>query len=108
MWVIGFERRYTDKSRIADHVWAEDHKMSWDEAKILHREPNQFKRKFKEASFMSMSKNHISQPSLDIKPLWFPLIREELNNRIPAVVKPNPPQIPQNRRITRSMSQKAA
>ena len=53
-----------------------------------------------------MSKNHISQPSLDIKQLWFPLIREELNNRIPAVVKPNPPQIPQNRRITRSMSQK--
>ena len=97
---------YTDKSRIADHVWAEDHKMSWDEAKILNREPNQFKRKYKEASYMSMSKNHISQPSLDIKPLWLPLIREELNNTIPAVLKTNQLQISQNRRITRSMSQK--
>ena len=29
----------TDKSRIANHAWAEDHKMSLDEAKILPVKP---------------------------------------------------------------------
>ena len=63
---------------------------------------------------MSISKNHISQPYVDIKPLYVPLIREELNKRIPVVelceikwrIVETPPQFPQNIRITRSMSHK--
>ena len=46
--------------------------------------PNRFI-KFKEPPYMSLSPNHMSQPSLDIKPLWLPLIREELKKN------PNPP-----------------
>ena len=27
----------TKDSRIADHVWSEDHRMNWEEAKIIHK-----------------------------------------------------------------------
>ena len=52
---------------------------------------------------MPISPNPISQPNLDIKSLWLPLIREELKKN-PAMLKPT--QNPQNQWTTRSMSQK--
>ena len=48
----------TKDSRIADHVWCEEPRMNWEEAKIIHKgEKNYYKRKLIEASFMSLIKN---------------------------------------------------
>ena len=57
---------YTDESRITDHAWAEDHMMSW------------VRQKFYIPSYMPLYPKHINQPSLDVKPLWRTLIREEV------------------------------
>jgi hypothetical protein len=35
-------------------------------------------RKYKEAAHMACITNPISQPSLEISPIWIPLIREEV------------------------------
>ena len=83
----------TEESRIADHAWSEDHRMNWEKAKIIHHgEKNYFKRKLIEASFMSLAKNPISKPSVEIKPLWLPLIREELEIPKADTNNPQPPK----------------
>ena len=67
-----------DKSKIANHCWSENHNMIWEDARIIHREPHYFKRKLIEASFMKITDQPISQPSVDIRPLWLPIIKNEL------------------------------
>ena len=60
---------------------------------------------------MSLLENPLSQPSLEIKPLWRPLIRDELKltkpdaNKQPTP-KPVKPVTPQLSISTRSMSRK--
>jgi hypothetical protein len=45
----------------------------WDEARVLEVESNSRYRKYKESAHMACSVNPISQPSLDISPIWIPL-----------------------------------
>lgn len=67
-----------DKSKIAEHIWSENHKFNWEEAKIIHRESNLYKRKIIEASYIKLTDNPISQSSIEVRPLWLPLLKKEL------------------------------
>jgi hypothetical protein len=46
---------------------------------FLEVESNSKYRKYKESAHMACSTNPISQPSLDISPIWIPLFNEEVN-----------------------------
>jgi hypothetical protein len=50
----------------------------WDEARVLDVESNTRYRKYKKSTHMACSVNSISQPSLDISPIWIPLISDEV------------------------------
>jgi hypothetical protein len=50
-----------------------------DEAKVLESESNRRYRKYKESAHMAGSTNPISEPTLDICPIWIHLINEEFN-----------------------------
>jgi hypothetical protein len=47
-------------------------------ASILQIEPNTTYRKHKESAHMSLIVHLISQPSLDISPIWIPVITAEV------------------------------
>jgi hypothetical protein len=64
------------KSELAQHVY-EGHEICWKEAKVLQIEPNTTYRKYKESAYMSLIDHLISQPSLDISPIWTPIITAE-------------------------------
>jgi hypothetical protein len=67
-----------EKSKLAQHAYEEDHRIYWSEAKVLQIEPNTTYRKYKESAHMSLLDHPISQPSLDISPIWTPIITAEL------------------------------
>jgi hypothetical protein len=69
-----------EKSKLARHAYEEGHRVGWDEARILEIESNSRYRKYKESAHMACLTNPISQPSLDISPIWIPLICDEVNN----------------------------
>lgn len=60
----------TNSSTLAEHVWTEQHKILWEDVKIVARETRAVKRKIKEASFMAISDNCISQASKEIPSIW--------------------------------------
>lgn len=72
----------TDRSKIAEHVWEHYHQIDWDEAKILAKEENTTRRKLKEATYIALANQPISQASLEIKPIWMPILRQE-QRRLP-------------------------
>jgi hypothetical protein len=55
------------------------YKVVWDEAKILDIESHDKYRKYEEAAHMASSIEPISQPSLDISPIWISIISNEVN-----------------------------
>jgi hypothetical protein len=61
------------------HAYEEGHKVGWDEARILDIESHSKYRTYKEAAHMACSIDPISQPSLDISPIWIPIISSEVN-----------------------------
>jgi hypothetical protein len=65
--------------KLAKHAYEEGHKVGWDEARILDIESYSTYRKNKEAAHMGCSIDPISQPSLDISPIWIPIISNEVN-----------------------------
>jgi hypothetical protein len=52
----------------------------WDEARILAIESNGRYRKYNDSAHIACSTKPISQPSLDISPIWIPLINNEVFN----------------------------
>jgi hypothetical protein len=62
-----------EKSKLAQHAYEEGHKKYWSEAKVLQIEPNATYRKYKESAHVS-ARPPASKPSLDISPIWTPLI----------------------------------
>jgi predicted GIY-YIG superfamily endonuclease len=67
-----------EKSQVAQYAYEEGHKICWNEAKVLHIEPNTTYRKYKESFHMSLLDHPISQPSLGISPIWAPVITAEV------------------------------
>jgi hypothetical protein len=67
-----------EKSKLAQHSHEEGHRIKWDEAKAIQKEPNTTYRKYKESAHMAYVENTIIQPSLELSPFWLPIIREEI------------------------------
>jgi hypothetical protein len=67
-----------EKSKLAQHAYEEGHKIYWNEVKGLQIEPNTTYRKYKESVHISPVYYPISQPSLDISPIWTPTIAAEV------------------------------
>jgi hypothetical protein len=54
--------------------------VDWDDSRILKIESNSRYRKYKELAHMARLTNPISQPSIDISPIWIPLSSNEVSN----------------------------
>jgi hypothetical protein len=67
-----------EKSKLVQHAYEEDHKVMWDQARVLEVESYSRFKKYKESAHMACSTKPISQPSLDISPIWIPLISDEV------------------------------
>jgi hypothetical protein len=67
-----------EESKLAQHAYEEGHRVGWDDARVLEIESNSRYRKYKESAHMVYVSNPISQPSLDISPIWIPLITVRL------------------------------
>jgi hypothetical protein len=67
-----------EKSKLAPHAYEEGHKICWKETKVLQIEPNTTYKKYKESAHMSLVDHPISQHSLDISPIWTPIIAAEV------------------------------
>jgi hypothetical protein len=63
---------FLEKSKLAQHAYEEGHRICWKGAKVLQIESNTTYRKYKEAAHMSLLDHPISQPNLDISPIWIP------------------------------------
>jgi hypothetical protein len=61
-------------SKLALPAYEEGNVVGWDEARILEIGSNSRYRKYKESAHMACLTNPISQPSLDISPIWILLI----------------------------------
>jgi hypothetical protein len=70
-------QRLLQKSKLVEHVQEEGHEIYWKEAKVLQIEPKTTYRKHKESANMSLVDQLIGQPSLDISPIWTPVIAAE-------------------------------
>jgi hypothetical protein len=73
-----------ENSKLTQHVYEEGHKICWNEAKVLQIEPNATYRKYKEIAHMSLIAYLISQPSLEISPIWTLAITAEVKKYSPA------------------------
>jgi hypothetical protein len=71
------EEGLLEKSKLAQHVYEENHRVFWDEARILEIESNSRHRIYKESAHMVWLKNAVSQPSLDLSHSC-PLIIDEV------------------------------
>jgi hypothetical protein len=67
-----------EKSKYAQHAYKKGHNLCWNEEEILQIEPNTTFRKYKESAHMSFLDHPISQPSLDISPIWTPVVTAEV------------------------------
>jgi hypothetical protein len=66
------------KSKLSQHAYKESLKICWKEAKVLQIELNTTYRKYKAFAHMSLVDRLISRPSLDISPIWTPIIAAEV------------------------------
>jgi hypothetical protein len=71
------EDEATTSSLLASQAVEHNHQVNWEEVLILAKERNTRKREFHEAAAMHIEDNVISQPSIDILPLWQPILRKE-------------------------------
>jgi hypothetical protein len=69
-----------EKSKLAQHANEDGHTVGWDEARIAEIESNSRYRKYKELAHIACSTDPISQPSINISPIWIPLMSNEVSN----------------------------
>jgi predicted GIY-YIG superfamily endonuclease len=74
------QQGHLEKSNLFQHAYEEGNRVGWDDARILEIESNSRYRKYKESAYMACLTNPISQQSLDISPMWIPLITNEVSN----------------------------
>jgi hypothetical protein len=68
-----------EKSKLVQHAYEEGHRVGWDEARILEIESNSRYTKYKESAHMACSTDPISQPSLEISPIWIALVGKDVS-----------------------------
>jgi hypothetical protein len=62
-------------SKLVEHAFNEDHIFEWDKASVLARESKWKARKFHEAALIYMDGDEVvSAPSMDIDPIWRPVL----------------------------------
>ena len=91
----------TANSKLAKHVWENEHRIKWDEVQVLHKETHFYKRKFTEAALINISDSPISQSSLEVRPMWYPHLKSYFVNKPP--LRNSPPNISPTKR-THSMT----
>jgi hypothetical protein len=64
-------------SLLASYAVEHNHQINWEEVTILAKESNIRKKKIYEAAVMHVENNVISQPSIDLPPLWHSILRKE-------------------------------
>jgi hypothetical protein len=69
-----------EKSILAQHAYEEGHRLGWDEARILKIKSKSRYRIYKESAHTTCLSNPISQPRLNISPIWIPRISNEGSN----------------------------
>jgi hypothetical protein len=69
-----------EKSKLTQRAYEEGHRVGSDDARILEIENNSRYRQYKESAHMARLANPISQHSVDISPIWIPLISNEVTN----------------------------
>jgi predicted GIY-YIG superfamily endonuclease len=72
---------FLDNSKLAQHAYEEGHKVCLSELKVLYIEPNTTHRKYTESAHMSLLDHPITQPSLDISPIWTLVISAEVKEQ---------------------------
>jgi hypothetical protein len=75
-----FKEGLIEKSKIVQHAYEEGLRVGWDEARILEIESNSRYGKYKELAPVVCLTNPIRQPSLNVSPIWIPLIGSEVTN----------------------------
>ena len=68
----------TDKSNVARHCWTKNHRMNWDEMKIIDTESYVWSRKIKETihSIKEGENNYFNDISYQIPAIWLPNIEQ--------------------------------
>ena len=75
-----FKKREFQKSKICQHAWDSGHKIKWNNSRILLKEVATKKIKIKEtASIMLNNDNCIATSLIKIKPLWLPILKDDLD-----------------------------
>jgi hypothetical protein len=67
-----------EKSKLAQYMYEEGHRICWEEAKGLQIEPKRTYRKYKKSAHKSLVDHLISQHNLDISPIWTPIFTAEV------------------------------
>lgn len=78
----------TSSSKLAKHAWENDHNFKFKEAKIIHRETHYYKRKFVEGALIKLNNTAISQSSVEVRPLWVPLLKSHFDNKRKILISP--------------------
>jgi hypothetical protein len=65
-------------SKVVEHAWDFVHKFNWTDAHILSKEPHWKKRKIKEAAYILLAKNCVSQVSANLPQMWLPLLENKI------------------------------
>jgi predicted GIY-YIG superfamily endonuclease len=71
-------RGLLEKLKLTQLAYEEGHKICWKEEKVLQMEQNTTYRKYKESTHIPLVDHPISQPNLDISPIWTPIIAAEV------------------------------
>ena len=69
------------KSKIAERSWEQKLRFQWDKTSIISKEENSRTGKLKESAFIHYTDHVISQPSIDINPIWLPIIKPEIKRK---------------------------
>jgi hypothetical protein len=58
-----------EKSKLTQRTYEEDHRVCWDEDRVLEIQSNSMCQKYKESGHLACLTNPISQPSFDLSPI---------------------------------------
>ena len=64
--------RDIEKNELADHSWTHDHRIDWDNKKVIDHEKNLWARKIKETIHSISDSNHINSISYNLPEIWLP------------------------------------
>jgi hypothetical protein len=70
-----------EKSKLVQCAYEDSYKLCWKAAKVLQIERNITYKKHKESTNIFLTDHPVSQPSLEISPIWTPVITAEVKKK---------------------------